>query len=140
MPTGDEEAVDETDPLFQAVLKVTSGDRERALKMLEDPDSLLQYPEVRTIMEQDDAAAEGEDTKQEEVPAERAGDWEAMADRKAECEGVEEKGLDGGAASPVPAKAEAEGEGEEEAPPAEDVASLGMCMIWVWDIGMGMLV
>ncbi|GMI50751.1 hypothetical protein TeGR_g6974 [Tetraparma gracilis] len=45
-----EDAVDESDPLFLAVLAI-AGSRERALKMIEDPDSLLQYPEVVRIME-----------------------------------------------------------------------------------------
>jgi peptide chain release factor subunit 3 len=50
-PGEDEEEIDETDPLWQATLKLTLGDREKALKMLEDPDSLMNYPEIKKIME-----------------------------------------------------------------------------------------
>mmetsp|Transcript_23587 Transcript_23587/g.18033 ORF Transcript_23587/g.18033 Transcript_23587/m.18033 type:complete len:603 (+) Transcript_23587:66-1874(+) len=56
-----EEAIDETDPLWIATLKVTGGDRERALKLLEDPDALTQYPEIRQIMESMDGGDEEED-------------------------------------------------------------------------------
>ena len=58
--------IDENDPLWIAVLKLTKGDRKTAEKMLEDPDSLLQYPEIRAIMESADDAEEAK-------PAE---DWE----------------------------------------------------------------
>jgi peptide chain release factor subunit 3 len=46
-----EEPIDENDPLWVATLKIAKGDRAAAMKMLEDPDSLMQYPEVRAIME-----------------------------------------------------------------------------------------
>ena len=52
--------MDEEDPLWKATLKLTLGDRKQAIKMLEDPDSLMQYPEIKKIME-DQAAAGGDD-------------------------------------------------------------------------------
>lgn len=48
---GDDEEIDENDPLFQAVIKITNGDKERAMKMLENPDELMKYPDVRVIIE-----------------------------------------------------------------------------------------
>ena len=41
---------DENDPLWQAVYKMAGGDREKTEKMLEDPDSLMQYPEIRALL------------------------------------------------------------------------------------------
>lgn len=38
--------IDENDPLWQLVLnKICEGDRERATKLINNPDSLMQYPE-----------------------------------------------------------------------------------------------
>jgi peptide chain release factor subunit 3 len=45
-----EEEIDESDPLWQAVLKITCGDRAKALNMISDPDSLFQYPEVASLL------------------------------------------------------------------------------------------
>ena len=45
-----ESDIDESDPLWQAVLKIAEGDRARAEKMLSDPDQLAQYPEVEAIL------------------------------------------------------------------------------------------
>jgi peptide chain release factor subunit 3 len=61
----EDEAIDENDPLWIATLKLAEGDREKAVKMLADPDSLIQYPEIRAIME----AAEGGDVELTEVAA-----------------------------------------------------------------------
>eukprot|EP01031_Cornospumella_fuschlensis_P044388 gene44388-54281_t len=121
-PAEDEDEVDENDPLFQAVMKLTLGDREKALKMLEDPDSLLQYPEVRAIME---AGDEGE-----EAGPGQGENWEALADRKVEAEEQpkqEDEVAESAPASPVPLKAEADGADAEEgeAAASEDVSSLG---------------
>ena len=44
--------MDESDPLWQAVLKITEGDRDRAMKMIDNPDSLLSYPEVAALLGQ----------------------------------------------------------------------------------------
>lgn len=46
-----ESDIDESDPLWQAVLKIAEGDRERAEKMLADPDQLAMYPEVVALLE-----------------------------------------------------------------------------------------
>ena len=48
----EEEEMDENDPLWKATLIIANGDRKAAMKMLEDPDSLMQYPEIRKIMEE----------------------------------------------------------------------------------------
>ena len=38
--------IDESDPLWQLVLnKICNGDRDRATKLINNPDSLTQYPE-----------------------------------------------------------------------------------------------
>mmetsp|Transcript_13229 Transcript_13229/g.15567 ORF Transcript_13229/g.15567 Transcript_13229/m.15567 type:complete len:606 (-) Transcript_13229:136-1953(-) len=42
--------MDENDPLWQVVLKITNGDTERANKMIADPDSLMNYPEVVALL------------------------------------------------------------------------------------------
>eukprot|EP01041_Mallomonas_annulata_P012560 gene12560-26451_t len=46
-----DEDIDENDPLWQATLKLTNGDRSAAERLLEDPDKLMTYPEIRKIME-----------------------------------------------------------------------------------------
>ena len=46
----DEEPIDEEDPLWKATLQLTLGDRQKAIKLLEDPDALMQYPEIKKIM------------------------------------------------------------------------------------------
>jgi peptide chain release factor subunit 3 len=59
-----EAPVDEDDPLWQVVLQIAQGDRTRATKMLNDPDSLSQYPEVNALWDRtpaDDADAMDED-------------------------------------------------------------------------------
>ena len=44
-PKADSE-IDENDPLWQLVLnKICEGDRDRATKLINNPDSLTQYPE-----------------------------------------------------------------------------------------------
>jgi peptide chain release factor subunit 3 len=49
MDTAD--AIDESDPLWIAVLKITNGDRKKAEQLLLDPDDLvLQYPEIEQII------------------------------------------------------------------------------------------
>lgn len=73
-PVKDEEegddAIDENDPLWIATLKLSNGDREKAMKLLEDPDALMQYPEIKAIM--DGAEGTGEE------------DWEAAAEKATE--------------------------------------------------------
>jgi len=77
-----EEEIDESDPLWKAVLKVAKGDRSKAQRMINDPDSLMQYPEVAAVLEAGD------------VPAE---DWEGEADAVAEK--LEDMAID---AAPAP--------------------------------------
>lgn len=47
----EEEPLDENDPLWKATLQICKGDRDLALKMLKDPDSLLLHPKIKAIME-----------------------------------------------------------------------------------------
>eukprot|EP00984_Skeletonema_dohrnii_P000152 scaffold51_cov125-Skeletonema_dohrnii-CCMP3373.AAC.1 len=61
--------IDESDPLWQVVLtKICNGDRDRALKLINDPDQLTQYPEVEAILAAGDAMEE---------------DWEKEGDKLA---------------------------------------------------------
>lgn len=67
-----EEAIDENDPLWQAVLKIAGGDKSKASKMINDPDSLAAYPEIAALLEssdgQDDAMETTEDWENEDKP------------------------------------------------------------------------
>lgn len=59
-----QDSIDESDPLWQVVLKIADGDRAKASKMISDPDSLAQYPEVEALLESmppDDAMETEED-------------------------------------------------------------------------------
>lgn len=67
--------MDENDPLWQAVLKICDGDTERANKLINNPEGLLQYPEIEAIIAA--GAAEGDD-----------GNWEDKADVDEEMEEV----------------------------------------------------
>lgn len=58
--------VDESDPLWQAVMKITQGDKEKALNMINDPDQLVEYPEILKLLEQNDTTME-QDTAVEEA-------------------------------------------------------------------------
>jgi peptide chain release factor subunit 3 len=63
----DDDDLDENDPLWQAVLKIADGDRDRAMKMIADPDSLSNYPDIvalleSTPMEEEEAEPAMEDT------------------------------------------------------------------------------
>lgn len=64
----EDETIDETDPLWIATLKISLGDREKALGMLEDPDALMLHPEIREIMEKSEITSATDE------------DWEGMAD------------------------------------------------------------
>ena len=46
----DEEEIDESDPLWQAVLKIAGNDRVKAQKMIANPDALLKYPEIAALI------------------------------------------------------------------------------------------
>jgi peptide chain release factor subunit 3 len=58
--------LDENDPLWQAVLKIAEGDRAKAMKMIGDPDSLAQYPEVEALLT-GDVAMEDWEKKDDQV-------------------------------------------------------------------------
>jgi len=53
----EEEEIDENDPLWKITLELAKGDRAEAMKMLEDPDALMAFPEVIKAL----AEAEQED-------------------------------------------------------------------------------
>lgn len=66
--------IDENDPLWQTVLKICQGDREKAIKMINDPDSLAQYPEVEAVLaaggggdDDDDAMDTTDDTAEKDL-------------------------------------------------------------------------
>lgn len=59
--------MDESDPLWQATLRVAQGDRAAALKMLDDPDVLMQYPEIRDVMMSSGDAGYGADGNWEDT-------------------------------------------------------------------------
>ena len=68
----EEDDIDETDPLWQAVLKISNGDKAAAKKMINDPDSLTKYPEIVALlgsddMETDEPAVEEELAKEVET-------------------------------------------------------------------------
>ncbi len=69
--------IDESDPLWQIVIKLTNGDKEQAAKMIADPDSLMQYPEVEAYINSQDEVMEdnngGEDDWEKEEEAVAAG-------------------------------------------------------------------
>lgn len=66
------EAIDESDPLWIATLEICEGDRGKAVQMLENPDELMKYPKIKAIMEKADASD----------------DWEAQAGESNESEPV----------------------------------------------------
>eukprot|EP00607_Mallomonas_marina_P008085 CAMPEP_0182417560 /NCGR_PEP_ID=MMETSP1167-20130531/2029_1 /TAXON_ID=2988 /ORGANISM="Mallomonas Sp, Strain CCMP3275" /LENGTH=626 /DNA_ID=CAMNT_0024591219 /DNA_START=148 /DNA_END=2028 /DNA_ORIENTATION=- len=57
----DSDDIDENDPLWKATIQLTKGDRAEAMKLLEDPDNLMNYPEIRKIMDQLDSEAPVDD-------------------------------------------------------------------------------
>lgn len=60
--------MDQNDPLWIAVLKRFNGDKDSALKALEDPDSLMKYPEIRALIEGGDSNfARGDDSQSVKV-------------------------------------------------------------------------
>jgi peptide chain release factor subunit 3 len=68
--------MDETDPLWIAVLQIAKGDKDKAKAMIADPDSLMQYPEVVQLLLSQDAT-QGASEEEEEDEQE---DWEADKD------------------------------------------------------------
>lgn len=75
--------IDENDPLWQTVLKICGGDREKALKMINDPDSLAKYPEVEAVLaggggDDDDAMDTMDENKEKSQDKQLAKDVEKM--------------------------------------------------------------
>jgi peptide chain release factor subunit 3 len=113
--------IDENDPLWKVVLKIAEGDREKALKMINDPDSLVQYPEVEAVLAGDTMDTENQD-------------WEKQQEDDAAAKlakDVEDKMTIDDAPTPppaaaVPPKADVveEGDVDEEEEPALDPSSL----------------
>jgi len=64
-PSGQGSDVDENDPLWRAVLKIAEGDRDKALRMIADPDSLSGYPEVLAVLASMEGGDEAMDTAQD---------------------------------------------------------------------------
>ncbi|KAL3943337.1 MAG: hypothetical protein SGBAC_002578 [Bacillariaceae sp.] len=64
--------VDESDPLWQVVLKIAEGNREKAFKMIKDPDSLSNYPEVVAILASGDDAMETDDWEKNDASGDLA--------------------------------------------------------------------
>jgi peptide chain release factor subunit 3 len=97
--SGSQIDVDESDPLWQVVLKISKGDREKAYKMLNDPDSLTQYPEVVALLASTDVDME-EDDGGDEITTDLVAETEKMsvadtppaaaASKKEEPEAMEE--------------------------------------------------
>eukprot|EP00560_Eucampia_antarctica_P003414 CAMPEP_0197831720 /NCGR_PEP_ID=MMETSP1437-20131217/11738_1 /TAXON_ID=49252 ORGANISM="Eucampia antarctica, Strain CCMP1452" /NCGR_SAMPLE_ID=MMETSP1437 /ASSEMBLY_ACC=CAM_ASM_001096 /LENGTH=589 /DNA_ID=CAMNT_0043434757 /DNA_START=112 /DNA_END=1881 /DNA_ORIENTATION=- len=65
------DSIDESDPLWKVVLKIAGGDKEKATNMINNPDSLLQYPEVAEVLEAGDAVAMDTDDDWENKNAEQ---------------------------------------------------------------------
>jgi peptide chain release factor subunit 3 len=81
--------IDESDPLWQIVIKITNGDKEKAAKMIADPDSLINYPEVEAYLNSSDSKMDVDET------ADGGDDWEKAADAApaATTEPVKEEAL-----------------------------------------------
>ena len=103
-----ESDIDESDPLWQAVLKIAEGNREKAMKMISDPDSLTQYPEVVAILSSGDAMETDDWEKKEEEVEDLAKD----VDDKMKID--EAKAAPAPAPVPAPKKAEPVEVEEEE--------------------------
>jgi len=68
------DGIDESDPLWQLVLtKIANGDVDRAAKLINNPDSLLQYPEVEALIASMPSAA-----------MEEQEDWEMAVEESAD--------------------------------------------------------
>ncbi len=104
------ETIDESDPLWQIVIKITNGDKEKATKMIADPDSLLKYPEVEALLNSPEYNAmdtEGGDDDDDagDVIVGDGDDWEKAADNLTQkMEGVEIKEEKEVASKPAPTK------------------------------------
>ncbi|KAL7533162.1 hypothetical protein ACHAXR_007602 [Thalassiosira sp. AJA248-18] len=73
--------IDESDPLWQLVLtKICEGNRDRALKLINNPDSLTKYPEVVALIA---TLGENDNMDEEEEDWEKGGDANADANASA---------------------------------------------------------
>ncbi|GAX25315.1 peptide chain release factor subunit 3 [Fistulifera solaris] len=80
-PESNEDEIDEQDPLWQAVLKISDGDREKALKLINNPDELAAYPEIQKILEETGGdAAEDEESELVQDVEEKAKIEDSMED------------------------------------------------------------
>eukprot|EP00571_Detonula_confervacea_P015669 CAMPEP_0172310166 /NCGR_PEP_ID=MMETSP1058-20130122/11327_1 /TAXON_ID=83371 /ORGANISM="Detonula confervacea, Strain CCMP 353" /LENGTH=593 /DNA_ID=CAMNT_0013022935 /DNA_START=29 /DNA_END=1810 /DNA_ORIENTATION=- len=65
--------IDESDPLWQLVLtKICNGDRDRATKLINNPDALMKYPEVEELIASMPSAAMEEEEDWEKADADSA--------------------------------------------------------------------
>lgn len=64
--------IDESDPLWQIVIKITNGDKEKASKLIADPDNLMKYPEVKIFLNSEEGKMD--------VDADDTADWEKADD------------------------------------------------------------
>jgi len=90
-PDRHESEMDESDPLWQVVLKIAEGDRDRAMKLINDPDGLTKYPEVVALMDKmeeegggGDAMDTTEDWEKEKAAAAAGGSQDAQLAAEAE--------------------------------------------------------
>jgi peptide chain release factor subunit 3 len=85
------EEMDDNDPLWQAVLKISNGDRAQALAMINDPDSLAEHAEIQSIL-----ASSPMDTGDTEVD-----DWEQQPDHQQRQQQSQQSGEDADLAKQV---------------------------------------
>eukprot|EP00640_Fibrocapsa_japonica_P000610 CAMPEP_0113942694 /NCGR_PEP_ID=MMETSP1339-20121228/8340_1 /TAXON_ID=94617 /ORGANISM="Fibrocapsa japonica" /LENGTH=642 /DNA_ID=CAMNT_0000947239 /DNA_START=65 /DNA_END=1993 /DNA_ORIENTATION=+ /assembly_acc=CAM_ASM_000762 len=93
-PEPEEDEIDENDPLWKATLSLASGDRAKAMKMLEDPDSLMKNPTIIAALGMEGGEGAG---------GEAAASWEDEAEEEASS-----------APPSAPAQAQAQAPQEEE--------------------------
>lgn len=95
-----EDEIDENDPLWLAVLKISNGDRTKALNLIGDPDSLINYPEVATLLESHPMQTEDSDAVKQLV--------EQMEEMKIDVPPVPAAEPSASAQEPEPVEAEEE--------------------------------
>jgi peptide chain release factor subunit 3 len=110
-----EAPVDEDDPLWQVVLQIAQGDRARATKMLNDPDSLSQYPEVNALW--DRTPAEDADAMDEDAVTAHA----EPASVEQVTEKVEQMQVDAAESVPEEKNDDAEDDDDDEDRPSKEM-------------------
>jgi peptide chain release factor subunit 3 len=110
-----EAPVDEDDPLWQVVLQIAQGDRTRATKMLNDPDSLSQYPEVNALW--DRTPAEDADAMDEDAVTAHA----EPASVEQVTEKVEQMQVDAAESVPEEKNDDAEDDDDDEDRPSKEM-------------------